>query len=390
MKDKQIEKLIKEEEKRQKDYIDLIPSENFVSQDVLTALGSVLVNKYAEGYPGARYYNGNSVVDKVENLCRERALKAFGLSPKEWAVNVQPHSGSPANVAVYFALVPLGEKIMGMQLSHGGHLTHGHKVSMTGKFWKPVQYGVSQDTEMLDYDDLLALAKKEQPKIVVAGYTAYPRTIDFSKFRKIANAAKAYLMVDMSHIAGLIAGGVHPSPFAYADIVTTTTHKTLRGPRSAMIFSRIDERDLPKKIDKAIIPGMQGGPHLNQIAAVAVALEEAMAPEFKKYAKQIIVNMKVLTEELALRGWRIISGGTDNHLALVDTWLGGKGISGKEAADRLEAGGIVVNKNTIPFDTRSPADPSGIRIGMAAETTRGAKEKEARQIAKKIDEILKK
>ncbi len=213
---------------------------------------------------------------------------------------------------------------------------------------------------------------------------------DFSKFRKIANAAKAYLMVDMSHIAGLIAGGVHPSPFAYADIVTTTTHKTLRGPRSAMIFSRIDERDLPKKIDKAIIPGMQGGPHLNQIAAVAVALEEAMAPEFKKYAKQIIVNMKVLTEELALRGWRIISGGTDNHLALVDTWLGGKGISGKEAADRLEAGGIVVNKNTIPFDTRSPADPSGIRIGMAAETTRGAKEKEARQIAKKIDEILKK
>ncbi len=388
MLDKQIEKLIKEEEKRQKDYIDLIPSENFVSQDVLDALGSVLVNKYSEGYPGARYYNGNSVVDKVENLCRERALKAFGLSPKEWSVNVQPLSGSPANVAVYFALVPLGEKIMGIELAHGGHLTHGHKVSITGKFWKQVPYGVSQDTEMLDYDELKAIAKKEQPKIVVAGYTAYPRAIDFAKFRKVADVAKAYLMVDMSHIAGLVVAGVHPSPFPYADIVTTTTHKTLRGPRSAIIFSRIDKRELPKKIDRAIFPGIQGGPHLNQIAAVAVTLHEAMQPSFKTYAKQIVKNTAALAEQLAALDWRVVSGGTDTHLVLVDTWLDGRGISGKEAANKLEAGGIVVNKNTIPFDTRSPADPSGIRIGMAAETTRGAKEKQAKEIAIKIDTIL--
>src|SRR3989344_4254454 len=390
MKDKEIGKLIKEEKKRQKSVINLIASENYVSQDVLDALGSELTNKYAEGYPGHRYYGGNEISDKVENLCKTRALKLFKLSPPRWHVNVQALSGSPANLAVYLALVPPGGTIMGMSLTEGGHLTHGHKVSATGKFWKAVQYGVNPKTEKIDYEAVERLAKKEKPNIIVAGFTAYPRVVDFKKFRKIADACDAYLMVDLSHTAGLMAGGVCPSPFPYADVVTTTTHKTLRGPRSALIFSRIDDRELHKKIDKAIFPGLQGGPHLNQIAAIAVALKEAAAPAFRAYARQVIKNTKALADELKRLGWRIVSGGTDTHLALVDTWMNGKGIPGKEASDRLERSGIIVNKNTIPGERRSPGDPSGIRLGTAAETTRGKKEKNMKTIARKIDSILRK
>jgi len=397
MKDKQIEKLIKLERNRQKSVINLIASENYVSGDVLKALGSELTNKYAEGYSVHRYYGGNEISDKIENLCKARALKLFRLSPLRWAVNVQALSGSPANLAVYLGLVPLGGTIMGMSLTDGGHLTHGHKVSATGKFWKAVQYGVDPKTERIDYVSLKKLARKEKPNIIVAGFTAYPRNVDYKKFREIVDSIvhpersrRTYLMVDMSHTAGLVAGGVLPSPFKYADVVTTTTHKTLRGPRSALIFSRIDDRELYKKIDRAVFPGLQGGPHLNQIASAAVALAEAARPSFKKYAKQVIKNTKVLGEELKKLGWRIVSGGTDTHLLLVDTWMGGKGVSGKEASDKLEKIGIIVNKNTIPGETRSPMDPSGIRIGTAAETTRGKKEKDMIKIAKKIDAILKK
>ena len=397
MKDIQIKKLIDTEKKRQKKVINLIASENYVSQDVLDALGSELTNKYAEGYPGKRYYGGNEIIDKIESLCMERALKLFGLDPKEWHVNVQPLSGSPANLAVYVACVPKDGKIMGMSLDQGGHLTHGQKVSATGKFWQQVPYGLDATTEILNYDQLREKALKEKPAIIVSGYTAYPRIIDWARMREVADAAEALLMVDMSHIAGLVAGGVYSSPFKYADIVTTTTHKTLRGPRAAMIFSRKDARELDKKIDKAIIPGLQGGPHINQIAAVAVALKEAMTPAFKKYAKQVIKNATVLAGELHARGWRLISGGTDSHLILIDTWNGGVknangagGVTGKEASEKLEKAGIIVNKNGIPFDTRPPTDPSGIRVGTAAETTRGAKEKDFKKIAVRIDEILRK
>jgi len=399
MKDIQIKKLIEAERKRQKRVINLIASENYVSKDVLEALGSELTNKYAEGYSAMRYYGGNEIVDRIENLCKERVLKLFKLLPNEWSVNVQPLSGSPANLAVYMALVPVGGKIMGMSLAHGGHLTHGHKVSATGKFWTQVPYGVNQKTELLDYEEIKQIALREKPQIIVTGYTAYPRIIDFKKFREIADVSGAYLMVDMSHFAGLVAGEVYPSPFEYADVVTTTTHKTLRGPRAAMIFSkkdppnmigRADARELPKKIDKAVFPGLQGGPHLNQIAAMAVALKEADTPVFKKYAKQVIKNAKVLSNELACLGWRIVSGGTDTHLLLVDVWLNGKGIGGKEASERLEKAGIIVNKNAIPFDTRSPVDPSGIRLGSAAETTRGKKERDFVKIAERIDKILRK
>ncbi len=390
MKDKEIERLIGLEKGRQKSVINLIASENYVSKDVLEALGSELTNKYGEGYPGRRYYRGCKVVDEIETLAQKRALKLFGLSSKKWAVNVQLLSGSPANFAVYAALVPQGEKIMGMVLSHGGHLTHGQKVSMTGKFWTPVLYKVDQKTELLNYAEIKKLAVTEKPKIIVAGFTAYAHIVDFKKFRKIADACGALLMIDMSHFGGLVAGKVYPSPFIYADIVTTTTHKTLRGPRSAMIFSRIDSRELNKQIDKTILPGLQGGPHFNQIAAVAVALKEAMSPAFKKYVKQVVKNTKALSNELARLGWRIVEGGTETHLLRVDTWMNGKGIGGREAADKLETAGIIVNENTIPFDTRSPMDPSGIRIGTAAETTRGRKEKDMIRIARKISDILKK
>lgn len=388
MKDKQIAKLIKQEAEREISVINLIASENFVSEDVLEALGSVFTNKYAEGYPGKRYYGGNNVVDELETLAQARALELFKLAPKKWHVNVQPLSGSPANVAVYAALLPHDGtgRIMGMTLSHGGHLTHGHSVSISGKFWKQIPYGVSKKTERIDYDELMEIAKREKPQIIVAGFTAYPRTINWKKFRAIADMVGAYLMVDMSHIAGLVAGGVHPSPFPYADIVTTTTHKTLRGPRGAMIFVRKDERKLEEKIDKAIFPGMQGGPHENAIAAIAVALGEAMTPKFKTYATQVVKNATALAEELRTLGWRIVTGGTDNHLMLVDTWA--NGVSGKEASERLEAAGIIVNMNTIPFDERKPMDPSGIRLGTAAETTRGAKEKDMKNLARAIDVIL--
>lgn len=396
MKDIQIKKLIEAEKKRQKKVINLIASENYVSKDVLEALGSELTNKYAEGYAGKRYYGGQTVVDKVENLAIERAKKLFKLSSK-WSVNVQPLSGSPANLAVYLGLVPKEGRVMGMSLDHGGHLTHGHKVSATGKFWTQVPYGVSSKDEKIDYVEVERIAMKEKPNIIVCGFTAYPRQVDFKKFREIADKAGALLMVDMSHFAGLVAGRAYPSPFACAHIVTTTVHKTLRGPRSAMIFSRNDvtipnakgePKSISDLIDKAVFPGLQGGPHLNQIAAVAVALKEADTPAFQKYAKQVIKNANALATELKKLGWKIISGGTDTHLVLMDTWMGGAGISGKEASDKLEKNNIIVNKNTIPNETRSPMDPSGIRLGTAAETTRGKKEKDFILIARKIDKIL--
>jgi glycine hydroxymethyltransferase len=388
MKDTQVKKLIEAEKKRQKSVINLIASENYVSQDVLEALGSELTNKYAEGYPGKRYYGGNSIIDQVEQLAIDRALKLFNLDPKKWHANVQPLSGSPANLAVYAALVPIGGKVMGLKLSSGGHLTHGQSVSFTGKVWKQVPYEVDPKTELLNYAALKKIAMAEKPDIIVAGFTAYPRVVDFKKFRAIANACGALLHVDMSHFAGLVAGGVYPSPFPYADTVMTTVHKTLRGPRSAIIFAKRDARELDKKIDKMIIPGLQGGPHENQVAAVAVALKEAATPAFRSYVKQVVKNATVLAAELQKLGWHIISGGTDSHLILVDTWMNGKGIAGKDAEAALEKAGIIVNKNTIPQDPRGVLDPSGIRLGTAAETTRGKKEKDMLAIARKIDAVL--
>ncbi len=387
MKDTAVERLIKKETQRQKSVVNLIASENLVSQDVLKTLGSVFTNKYAEGYSRRRYYGGNEIVDQVEELAKERALKLFGLSSDEWHVNVQPYSGSPANLAVYYGLIPPHGKIMGMLLAHGGHLTHGHKVSATGALWQQVGYGVEEGTELLDYRKLEALAKKEKPDIVVAGFTAYSRIIDFKKMKDVARAAGTILMVDASHFAGLLAGGVYPSPFPYADIVMMTTHKTLRGPRGAIIFVRKSkDTTFAEKIDKAVFPGLQGGPHMNTIAAIAIALKEATTPAFKKYAKQVVKNAQVLASELEKKGWRIISGGTDTHLFLMDTFA--RGITGKEAESLLEREGIIVNKNAIPFDVRSPFDPSGIRIGTAAVTTQGMKEKEMKKIADRIDKIL--
>ncbi len=386
MKDPQIKKLIALEQKRQQSVVNLIASENYVSQDVLEALGSELTNKYAEGYPGKRYYGGNGVIDQVEQLAIDRALALFQLDPKKWHANVQSLSGSPANLAVYAALVPLGGKIMGMKLSSGGHLTHGHSVSFTGKAWKQVPYEVDAKTELLNYAELKRIAMAEKPDVIVAGFTAHPRIVDFKKFRAIANACGALLHVDMSHIAGLVAGGVYPSPFLYADTVMTTVHKTLRGPRAAIIFSKKDARELDKKIDKMVFPGMQGGPHMNQIAAVAVALKEASMPAFRKYAKQVIKNAQALAAELQKLGWHIVSGGTDSHLVLIDTWK--RGVSGKDAETALEQAGIIVNKNAVPHDPRGVLDPSGIRLGTAAETTRGRKEKDMVAIARTIDAIL--
>jgi glycine hydroxymethyltransferase len=390
MKDTQIKKLIQAEEKRQKKVINLIPSENYVSKDVLTALGSIFDNKYAEGYPHARYYGGQENADKLEILCQDRALKLFKLKKDTWHVNVQPLSGAPANLAVFLALVPQGGKIMGLPLPSGGHLSHGQKVSITGKVWQQIPIAIDAVTELIDYSKMKEDAIHEKPAIIVVGFTAYPRIVDFKKCRDIALACGAYLMVDMSHFAGLVAGLAYPSPFLYADIVTTTTHKTLRGPRGAIIFSKKDTRELNKKIDKAIFPGLQGGPHMSQIAGIAVALKEADSPLFKKYAKQVIKNAQTLADELKKLGWRIISGGTDSHLVLMDTWMDGKGIPGAEAEKRLEKEGIIVNKNTIPGEKRGAFDPSGIRMGSPAETTRGGKEKDFKKIAERIDRILKK
>lgn len=405
MEDKTVQHLLAEEDKRQEMVVNLIASENYVSEDVLTALGSSLTNKYAEGYPGARYYGGNVHADAIEKLAQERALALFGLSPEEWSVNVQSLSGSPANLAVYTALVPLAGspspeatadqgKIMGLALDQGGHLTHGHKASLTGQWWQQVPYTLHPDTEVIDHDIVRDIALKEKPAMIVAGYTAYSRIIDWEAFRAIADEANALLHVDASHIAGLIAGGVYPSPFPYADTVMMTTHKTLRGPRGALIFSRnnrIDpstslRTDFAAKINKAVFPGLQGGPHMNTIAGIAVALHEAAQASFQQYAAQVVKNAKTLALALEQKGWRIISGGTDTHLFLLDTWM--NGIGGQAASDALEKEGIIVNKNTIPFDTRSPIDPSGIRIGTAAETTRGKTEQDMTALADRIDTIL--
>jgi glycine hydroxymethyltransferase len=385
MKDRELFSLLEQEKKRQKKNINLIASENMVSPEVLKALASETTNKYAEGYPDARYYAGNTVVDQIEKLAISRALKLFKLNPKKWGVNVQPHSGSPANLAVYHALVPQGGKIMSMKLSHGGHLTHGHGVSFSGTFWKHIPYMVDEETERIDYGELLRIAKKEKPQILIAGFSAYSRKIDFKKMRAVADATGAYLMVDMAHIAGLVAAGHHPSPFPYADIVTTTTHKTLRGPRGGMIFAKTE---LMSKINKSVFPGMQGGPHMNQIAALCVALAEASAPSFKTYIASVIKNTQILAQVLKKKGWRIISGGTDNHLFLVDVWKGGKGLSGKEATQALEKEGVIVNMNTLPFDTRSPMNPSGIRIGAAFETTKGKTENDMYILGEHIHDIL--
>lgn len=400
--DPPLAQLIAKETKRQQETLDLIPSENIASREVLEALGSPLGNKYSEGYPGKRYYAGNKVIDEIELLAQERARGIFRLG-KNWHVNVQPYSGSPANLAVYYALLdpacPLelgerrrGEKIMGMSLPFGGHLTHGWKVSATGRFWNSVQYGVGQDG-YIDYGEVWKLAKKEKPKIIVCGATAYSRIIDFKKFGEIARDVGAYLMADIAHIAGLVAGGAHPSPFPYADVVTTTTHKTLRGPRGAIIFANKNSAiakknlvDIASAIDKAVFPALQGGPHDNQTAAIAVALGEAMKPSFRKYGRQVVKNAKTLARELQRLGFRLVSGGTDNHLMLVD--LTNLGVSGREAQDRLEDAGIIVNRNAIPYDTRSPFDPSGIRLGTPSVTTRGMKEKEMKMIARLIHETL--
>ncbi len=364
------------EEKRQLDKIELIASENFVSRAVMAAQGSVLTNKYAEGYPGKRYYGGCEWVDKVENLARERAKAIFSAEH----VNVQPHSGAQANTAVYFALVQPGDTIMGMNLSHGGHLTHGSPVNISGKYFNFVPYGVNQETEQIDYDDLARLAREAKPKIIVSGASAYPRIIDFARIAAICKEVGALMMVDMAHIAGLVATGLHPNPCVYADIVTTTTHKTLRGPRGGMILCR---QEYAKAIDKAIFPGTQGGPLMHVIAAKAVAFKEAMEPSFKSYQSQIVKNAQALASALAGKGFRLISGGTDNHLLLID--LRSKEITGKEAELLLDEAGVTVNKNTIPFDPQSPFITSGIRIGTPAVTTRGMKEKEMEEIAKIID-----
>jgi glycine hydroxymethyltransferase len=385
-KDPKIYQLIKDEEKRQREVLEMIPSENYTSSDVLEALGTVLNNKYSEGYPKKRYYQGNAVVDEVEILAEERAKKLFNVP----YVNVQPLSGSVMNLAVYFALLePLKGKIMGLSLAFGGHLTHGQPQSSSGKFFKSTLFTLGKDGKF-DFDTIEKQALKERPDIIVCGFTAYPRIIDFKKFGEIADKAGAYLLADVSHIAGLIVAGVHPSPVAYAHIVTTTTHKTLRGPRGALIMVTNKgikkDPDLPKKIDSAIIPGLQGGPHDNQTAAIAVSLLEASKPAFKKYGKQIVANSKALARELLKYGFDLVSGGSDNHLILID--LRNKDVSGAVAALALETAGIVVNKNGVPFDTLPPFYPSGIRLGTPAITTRGLKEKEMEKVAKWMNEAV--
>ena len=384
--DSQIAKLIEKEIERQKTSLEMIPSENHTSPAVREALGSVLTDKYAEGYPRKRYYAGLKFYDKIETLCQERAKKLFKVAH----VNVQPYSGSPANLAVYFAVCEPGDAIMGMSLPHGGHLTHGWKVSFSGKYFKSVQYGVDKETNLLNYQEIEELAKKAKPKLIWIGATAYPRIFDWKKLGKIADLVGAYLAADIAHIAGLIVAGVHPSPVPFVHIVTTTTHKTLRGPRGGMIM--VTEKGLKKnpelarKIDRSIFPGLQGGPHENNIAAIAVCLKEASRPAFKRYGKQIVENSKTLASELLKYGFNLVSGGTDNHLILIN--LINKGISGAEAQDRLEKAGITVNKNSIPFDPNPPFKPSGIRLGTPAITTRGMKEKEMKLIASWINDVI--
>ena len=367
------------EARRQQDQIELIASENIVSRAVLEAQGSVLTNKYAEGYPGRRYYGGCEFVDEVETLAIDRAKVLFGAA---WA-NVQPHSGSQANAAAYMTLLSPGDCILGLDLAHGGHLTHGHKLNFSGKLYRIVGYQVRKDTETIDYDELEALAEREKPKVIVGGGSAYPRQFDFPRMRAIADKVGAYLMVDMAHFAGLVAGGVHPSPVPHAHIVTTTTHKTLRGPRSGLILCR---QEFAAGVDRSVFPGQQGGPLMHIVAAKAVAFKEALAPEFAAYAKQVVANAKTLAEAVAAQGYRIISGGTDTHLMLIDVFQ--KGILGSEAEHALGEAGITVNKNAIPYDTNPPMKPSGIRIGTPALTTRGMKEPEMLVIAGWIAQAL--
>ncbi len=387
-----IKNLIKKEAVRQKRVINLVPSENYASKDVLAVLGSPLVNKYAEGKSHQRYYFGNKIMDQIEDRVKELVYEAFMISPKKYGVNVQPYSGSIANLAAYLAAVGPGGRVLAMSLEHGGHLSHGHPVSWTGKLFNFKHYGVGRNG-FIDYSEIGKIARKFRPKLVVCGGSAYPRRIDFKKFRKIADSVRALLMADVAHIAGLIVGGVHLSPFSYADIVTTTTQKTLRGPRGAIIISKkisgpagSRNEELPDLIDKAVFPGLQGGPQLHTIAAIGVCLEEALKPGFKKYAKQTVANAKALATELKRLGFKLISGGTDNHLMLIDVTP--LGLTGKVAGERLERAGIIVNKNMIPHDTRKPWDPSGIRLGTPAITTQGMKEKDMAVIARKIKKVL--
>ena len=378
-KDPQIYRTILDETKRENDNLELIASENFVSEEVLEAQGSVLTNKYAEGYPKARWYNGCRYVDIVENIAIERAKKVFGAEH----VNVQPHSGTSANMAIYFAMLSPGDTVLSMDLSCGGHLSHGHPHNFSGKFYKIVPYTVNLKTEMLDYDEIERLAKKHRPKMILAGASAYPRAMDFKKFHEIAESVSAVLFVDIAHIAGLVAAGLHQNPVNYAEFVTSTTHKTMRGPRGGFIMCK---KEFAKKIDMEIFPGIQGGPLMHVIAAKAVCFKEALKPEFKKYQTQIIKNAKALSAEMAKLGYSIVTGGTDTHLFLID--LTNKNMTGRDASTALDRTGITVNKNLIPFDAKSPFVTSGIRIGTPAVTTRRMKETEMREIAHLIDRVL--
>ena len=378
--DTEIQEAINKELSRQRDKLEMIASENIVSKAVMQAQGSVLTNKYAEGYPGKRYYGGCEYVDVVEQLAIDRAKKLFGA---EYA-NVQPHSGAQANTAVYFALLQPGDTILGMNLTDGGHLTHGSPVNISGKYFKIIPYGVDKETERIDYDELERLAKEHQPKLIVGGASAYSRVIDFERMAQIAKSVGAYLMIDMAHIAGLVAAGLHPNPVPYADVVTTTTHKTLRGPRGGLILCR--DAEFGKQFNKAIFPGIQGGPLMHVIAAKAVAFKEALSDEFKVYQQQVLDNAKALADELVKKGFRIVSGGTDNHLMLVD--LRSKNITGKEAQFLLDEIGITANRNTIPFEPLSPFVTSGIRLGTPALTTRGLKEEDIREVADIIADVI--
>src|SRR5580700_24907 len=377
--DPQIAAAIDNEVRRQHEGLELIASENFVSEAVLEAMGSVFTNKYAEGYPGKRYYGGCEFADVVENLARDRAKQLFGAEH----ANVQSHAGSQANMEAYAAVLQPGDIILGLNLAHGGHLTHGHHLNFSGKTYKIIPYGVTQETETIDYDALERIAEQERPKLIIGGGSAYPRTIDFARMRQIADKVGALFLVDMAHFAGLVAGGAHPSPVPHAHIVTSTTHKTLRGPRSGMILSKAE---FGAAIDKVVFPGMQGGPLMHIIAAKAICFQEAMQPEFRVYAKQVVANAQVLAQTLAEAGFRIISGGTDTHLMLVDVFS--KGMFGSEAEKALGEAGITVNKNAIPFDVNPPMKPSGVRIGTPALTTRGMKEAEMRQVGRWIAEVL--
>jgi glycine hydroxymethyltransferase len=378
--DKKLWQIIKREIKRQEETLELIPSENFVDLETLFIVGSPLMNKYAEGYPGKRYYPGNKFIDEIENLTKERALKAFKLNPNEWSVNVQPYSGSPANLAVYLGLINPGEKIMGLNLFHGGHLTHGQKVSYTGKLFNSIQYEI-KDKE-IDFEELEKLALEHKPKIIISGTTAYPRILDFKKFYEISKKVEAYHVADIAHIAGLVIAGLHPSPFPYAHVVTMTIHKTLRGPRGAVIFMR---KELEEKINKSVFPGLQGGPHMHTIAGIAYAFGRALKKDFYNYQKQIIKNSKKLAEELIKRGFELYTGGTDNHLMIID--LKPLNLDGKTAEALLERANIVANRNSLPSDTSS-FNPSGIRLGTPAITSRGMKEKEMIKIAEFFERIL--